>query len=93
MLCQAYSNEALSKNSISGISFPKWKNFRAGQPSTLRNDSLVAHMKDIIHTICHLTVQEVAEEAGWNVHCLMSCKFNRRFSDASISKTYTKALG
>jgi AraC-like DNA-binding protein len=52
--------------------FWKWKNLteddeKVGWHTTLRNDSLIAQVKDIIHVNHHLTIQKVAEETGISI--------------------------
>jgi hypothetical protein len=76
ILCEAYSNEALGKKKTtskwhkgiqSGRTLADHDDERLGWSITLRNDSLITWVQDIIHAYHWLTVQEVQEETGTSV--------------------------
>jgi hypothetical protein len=52
----------------------------SAQLSGLKNDSLMAQMKDIRE---NRLIDCVGSRQKWNIHWLMSCNFNRRFRGAS----------
>jgi transposase len=71
MLKQAFGDKAMSKTQTH-----KWyKHFkegrtsiedieRSGQPSTLKNEEIIQKVQKMVHSNHHLTIREVAEEAG-----------------------------